>query len=343
MNNLKYLELFDEDISNRFKNNIFESGHCFITSKANPYLVYLALKNIFGNSNWDYSQDDKRQWGWNFRYQDFYIEIYAWKGSTICISIYHHKSDTESEILGKQINALLLKLTEQNYKKVKIKTANAKFKILENAFVTYYKTGENLLSLSKNIHDDVFFDTNKLWDKKDDLLRSAFLMFLSSFEGFMNIVYELYLKVELRVGRIKEKIGREQIDVKLVMMPIYCEGFKTKTIDQTDERFKNYLRLVNLRNDYVHANLIKSLERYLIEEDGYTFIIENEDNLDIPSNINQLEYDHVQKAKAYIDDVVELVIESMKPQTKKTFEKIIRTSDIQIKDDNGIFTPIISV
>ncbi|MEQ7799759.1 hypothetical protein ABDJ41_08080 [Pedobacter sp. ASV1-7] len=339
MNSLKDLEPFNE---NKGKYVEFEDFSCFMTSKATPYLVYLVFKNIFGDSNLDYFQDNKRQWGWIFQYKDFYIKIYAWNGETICISVYHHESVDESKMLGKQINALLLKFSEHNQKKLKIKIANAKFKILENAFVTYYQTGESLLSLSKSIDNGMFFDTDKLWDKRNDLLRSAFLMFLSSFEGFMNIIYELYLKAELRAGRIKEKISREQIDVKLTMMPVYCNGFKTKTIDQSDERFKNYLRLVSLRNDYVHANLIKSLERYSIEEDGYTFIIENEDNLDIPSNINQLEYDHVHKAKGYIDGIVELVVESMKPKTKKIFEEIIYLNDIQIKDDNGIFTPVIS-
>jgi hypothetical protein len=35
---------------------------------------------------------------------------------------------------------------------------------------------------------------------------------------------------------------------------------KEKTINHEDDRFRNYMRLINLRNDYIHANLIRALE-----------------------------------------------------------------------------------
>jgi len=99
------------------------------------------------------------------------------------------------------------------------------------------------------------------------------------------------------------------------------------------------LRLVNLRNDYVHANLIKSLERYIVSEDKYTFIIENEENSDIPTNITQLEFKHVELAQKTIDDVVELVFEAMEPKTKREFKRIIYDSQIEVEDEDGILIP----
>lgn len=123
------------------------------------------------------------------------------------------------------------------------------------------------------------------------------------------------------------------------MAPIYCDGFKVKTINNTDERFSRYLKLVNLRNDYVHANLIKSLERYVIIEDGYTFILENHENSEIPTNINQLELEHVELAKKTIDDIVELVFESMDPKTRKEFKNIIFNEEIEVEEDDGILIP----
>jgi hypothetical protein len=164
-------------------------------------------------------------------------------------------------------------------------------------------------------------------------------MFLSSFEGFLNIMYELYLKAELRIDRIYERISREQIDIRLRIAPTYCDGFKAKIINYEDERFKAYLKLVNLRNDYVHANLIKSLERYIIVEDDYTFIIENEETNEVPSNINELELKHVELAKNIIDQIIELVFESMETKTKREFKKLIYNQEIEMLEEDGTLMP----
>lgn len=224
--------------------------------------------------------------------------------------------------------------------------------------MSYYSIAKNLLDVASSIekitinnstqifHEHQNKTTNQLslnfelWHKKDDLYRSAFLMFLSSFEGFFNILYELYLKAELRTDRIYDRISREQIDIKLRIAPIYCNGFNDKTINNEDSRFKDYLRLVNLRNDYVHANLIKSLERYVVEQDDFTFIIENEESSEIPSNINKLELKHVELAQSIIDGIIELIFESMKPKTKKEFKKLIYMREIEMFEDDSILKPI---
>jgi hypothetical protein len=345
LKNLKELELFNERIPTKEGEHMFDRDY-LVKLDISPYLIYSILKENFGASNSDFFDDDKTQWQWLFKYKDFYIEIYDWKLLSTSIGIYHEGSDQiQSEKLGNEINALLAKIAQQKKSVLKTKAKNCKHKLLENPFVIYYSTADNLLSVAKTIdelikiHSEISIDTFDLWEKKSDLYRSAFLMLLSSFEGFLNILYELYLKTELRTDRLYERISREQVDIKLRIAPIYCDGFKTKTINHEDERFKNYLRLVNLRNDYVHANLIKSLERYIISEDKHTFIIENEENSDIPTNITQLELKHVELAQKCIDDVVELVFEAMEPKTKREFKRIIYDSEIEFEDDEGILIP----
>ena len=353
MKRLNELILFNEDIPTI-------TGNYLLQTEISPYLVYVVLKEIFGPPNGDFFDEDKSQWQWVFSYKDFHIEIYDWKLLSSSIAIYHQASDKEkSQQLANNINDLLNKSALKKRSKVKSSIGNSKHKLLENPFVTYYTTAENLLELLKVIDEliksrslslinnlvkettDPFDNALYLWDKMDSLYRSAFLMFLSSFEGFLNILYELYLKAELRTDRLYERISREQVDIKLRIAPIYCEGFKTKTINHQDHRFKKYLHLVNLRNNYIHANLIKSLERYIVEEDNHTFIIKNEENLDIPSNINELELKHVELAKKYIDDIVELVFESMETKTRREFKSIIFEREIEVEDEDGILIPIL--
>lgn len=345
MKYLKDLILHNEEIP--IKKSGLEFNRDFLAKPdINPYLVYKVLKELFGNPNAnDQIDEDKMQWQWNFKYKNFFIEIYDWRLTSISIGIYHRDSDQiKSKSIAENLSQILSKQIQQKKAFLKTIAKTSKHKILENPFVTYYSTADNLLSIASQLDTVIIaaHDRNleiELWDKREDLFRSAFLMLLSSFEGFLNILYELYLKVDLRNDRLYDRISREQIDIKLRIAPIYCDGFKTKTINHEDERFKRYLKLVNLRNDFVHANLNKSLERYVVMEDNHTFIIENEDNSEIPTNINRLQHSHIELAKEIIDDVIELVLESMETKTKREFERIIYDAEIEVLDDDGILIP----
>jgi hypothetical protein len=357
LKNLNELQLYYGDLPTKGEKNVFSRDH-LLKPNISPYLVYLILKELFGEPNGEFFDDSKSQWQWLFTYEDFYIEIYDWKLTSTSIGIYHELSDKmKSEELAKTINKLLLKASQQKNTKLKMVVKEAKHKILQNPFVTYYSTAENLLSLTSLIEETItatfkrFSEVDKnrippwmegfyLWERQNDLYRSAFLMFLSSFEGFLNILYELCLKPELRSDRLYDKIFREQIDIKLRLLPVYCNGFNVRTVSNTDERFKNYMRLVNLRNDFVHANLIKSLERYVLNEDNKVFIIENEETSEIPTDIELLGKQDILLAKKYIDDIIELVFESMNLKTRKKFKKIIYQREIQVRDFDGVFIPL---
>jgi len=239
--NLNELELFDGDIPIRFHNNEFNRSY-LTHPEIDPYLVYIVLKDTFKIAPKLNEDEEKIQWTWCFKYQDFYIEIYDWRLYSSSIGVYHTGNDNDkSQKLGDEICKLLNKAGQQ---KKSIKAAKAKFskhRILENPFKTYYKIAENLiagygimnkLAISRL---ELPFDKSDIWEQQSALYQSAFLMFLSSFEGFLNILYELYLKRELRNDRLYERISREQIDVKLRIAPIYCDGFKTKVINHEEE------------------------------------------------------------------------------------------------------------
>jgi hypothetical protein len=312
----------------------------------NPYLIYITLKDLFGKPNGTFDED-KSQWNWEFIYRDFFIEIYEWKLYSTSIGIYHlHSNENESKDLAIKINSLLEIETLKRKSRTKAAIAKASDRILENTFLIYYTNATNLLEIAEYLDssfNEAWRNPSKkrgekkkfeiladLWFKRNDLYRSAFLMFLSSFEGFLNIYYELYLKHELRSERITDKISREQVDVKLRMLPVYCNGFNVTLINHEDERFKAYLRLVNLRNDFIHANLTKSSESYFIEEDNISFILEHEENREIPSNISKLSLEHIKIAKLTIDNILNLVFESMKSNSKKKFKEIMSEETISI-------------
>jgi len=276
---------------------------------------------------------------------------------SVSVAVYHKTEDIAiSEKVATTIMVLMEKEAPRYKAKLKLLAKESTHKLVQNPYITYYRTAENLLELSKLLDKPIKIRDSErspsvepivddlqeyfiFWDKRNDVYRSAFLMYLASFEGFLNILYELYTRTDLRSSRLFERISREQVDVKLRMAPVYCDGFKVRIIDHEDKRFKNFLRLVNLRNDYVHANLVKTHERYIIEEDDFTFIVENEEPGETPTDINQLDLSHIELAKLYIDELVDMVIESLDPKTKREFKNFIFNEEIEVESFEGYLIP----
>ena len=350
MKSITELKIFSGQIPVKERDYLIKLG-------VSPYLIFSVLKNNFGLSlNKDYD-DDKSQWSYLFTYADYYIHIYDWKTYTTSVAVYHKEIPNKigSEKVAKCVEQLLLKNAEQlkhNLKKL-AKTSN--HKILENPFFSYFTTAESIYDLAKSLakkaeeeifkrFEETLFNNScisneiLIEDRSSELYRAAFLMYLSSFEGFLNLTYEFYLKPELRTDRILEKVAREQIDLKLALLPTYCSGFKEKTINREDERFKKYFKLVNLRNDFVHANIVKTHERYIIKEDNYIFILENEDASLIPMNINNLNDEHISQTRNIIKDIVNLVLESMTNRQRNSFERVLYDEIIEVINNDNKFT-----
>ena len=157
----------------------------------------------------------------------------------------------------------------------------------------------------------------------------------------MNLIYELYVKPDLRDERIFDRLSREQIDVKVRLAPVYCDGFKSKTIDNHSETFKKFHSIVNLRNDFIHANLTKPMRLPIVTESDFSFIVPPEilDKNGFPRSIDGLTPDSIETVKKSIDDMVSLLANSMEPKFRHEFNKILDQEYITIFMDDGV--PII--
>ena len=154
----------------------------------------------------------------------------------------------------------------------------------------------------------------------------------------MNLVYEIYLKAELREDRIVDRLAREQIDVNLRLAPIYCDCFAGKPIDHTTAAFRNFHRLVNARNDFIHANVTKSMRTAVVYHDDFTFLLSPDDARDgiVPNLINELGIEELQKIKAAVDDILSQVLANMKPRYRREFEEVMYEEYINIEYEDGI-------
>ncbi len=153
----------------------------------------------------------------------------------------------------------------------------------------------------------------------------------------MNLLYELYLNPALRDDRIADRLGREQIDVKIRLAPIYCECFAQQTFDHTTEEFKKFHTLANLRNDFIHANLTPPMKRPMVQQDNFIFVVDSDarDKYGLPVSASDLSPADIAAVQATIDGIVDQVLASMRPRYRHEFTAVTENLFSQITTDEG--------
>ncbi len=185
-------------------------------------------------------------------------------------------------------------------------------KIMDNPFHIYITQAQTLL---QTLTDDTPYASTV-----------PFFLLWAAMEGFVNIVYELYLDEAYRKDkRILEQLKRRNLETKLRMAPAFCHGFVVKVIPFGDE-MRQFKDIVALRNELVHANLNSSMIGFERQLDSYIFV-------DAPKGIRT----YYEKAGAStllnkstlstmfetVENVVELVLQSMDVRYRRELEKVL--------------------
>ena len=159
------------------------------------------------------------------------------------------------------------------------------------------------------------------------------MQLFSAFEGFLNLVYDVYLKPELRGDRIADRISREQIDVKLRLAPIYCDCFLGKPIDHTTDAFRNFLRVVAKRNDFIHANITKSMKTSVINYEETEFYVPADGS---EVRMSTRDIDDVKDMTRTIDEIIEQVLAAMAPRYRREFRSVMSDEFIYVEYENEV-------
>jgi uncharacterized tellurite resistance protein B-like protein len=324
-----------------------------------PLSAYHTLKELFGSPNSEWFDEGKSQWAYYLRVPGAYLDVYDWKLYSWSIAVYEdsalenakqeyssnddqgapnqeivssiskafEKGDKrKAEKIGNEFLSFLRKHIPKSNSKIKKAEAEATKFVLQNPFTLYYQSAASLLERAS----DPVISTS-------DYYRSAFFLFIAAFEGLLNLIYELYLKVDLRDGRIYDRLSREQIDIKVRLAPLYCDCFSGKSFDHTSEVFKQFHSIVNLRNDFIHANLTKPMKRAIVIEDGHIFIVEqsSRDKNGLPKSIDTLTEEDLKLIKDNINQMIDMLAEIMKPRFRREFRSILEEDYIQIIIEEG--------
>ena len=185
-------------------------------------------------------------------------------------------------------------------------------KIMDNPFHIYMTQAQNLLKT--------------LPEESPYAGTAPFFLLWAALEGFVNMVYELYLDDAYRHDkRILGQLKRRNLETKLRMAPAFCHGFSLKVLPFAEEmvQFKD---VVALRNELIHANLNSSMIGHEKELDGYIFV-------DAPKGI-RAEYESATGSALLsketltamfeaVENVVELVLQAMDVRYRQELEKVL--------------------
>ncbi|MCI5131375.1 MAG: hypothetical protein D3904_07575 [Candidatus Electrothrix sp. EH2] len=338
------LTLADENFIDEYSNGdgTFKRDFLIKPKSLSPYQVYKTFKEEFGPPNSKILDAPKIQWQYTLQSPDAYFEIYDWKMFTWSIGVYLKKGVTGSaeDVANKLIRSIENQTSRYN-SIIKKKLKNPDGIVIENPFVTYRETANSIYSLQKELKESKQNEDEKIdlegYMRHYDLCRAGFIMYLSSVEGFINLVYEIYLRKELREKRIYDRIYREQIDLKLRLAPVYCECFREDVLYSNSEAFKEFHSLAQLRNDFVHANLTKPMMNPVVYEDGIEFVIDSDSTtaIGIPNNFSEFESCHVLRAKEITQNLIDYVIHAMAPRYRREFEYVMDQELINVEYEDG--------
>lgn len=74
-------------------------------------------------------------------------------------------------------------------------------------------------------------------------------------ESFINLIIFILAKKQIKSDiRLYEDLIRKNIDIRIKSLPLYCDGFN-KDIKRNAEEFKQFITLMNYRNELLHGNV----------------------------------------------------------------------------------------
>lgn len=160
-------------------------------------------------------------------------------------------------------------------------------------------------------------------------------------EALVNMLIFLLLKKDIKEDkRLLESVFRTQIDIRIKTMHLNCIGLKGP-YDQNDNRFKNYLRIMNKRNDFLHGNIMPAVNCFEhVYFDGKIPIFENERDITVEfmkQKLFQIDDSTIDKEYSDIKAFEEFMVDNVEKGLKPEIISALESSDLGFnKKDNHV-------
>jgi hypothetical protein len=225
-----------------------------------------------------------------------------------------------------------------------------KLYLLFNVYLSNYLSGEAILDIAES--QEAFLKTEALKydartsDYTDENKRkhidrslltcgtyfcSAITYFFMALEGFINLVFHVFLKNNLRDNdfNIEQRFDLEQ---KLRLMASLCNGFKEDS-GLSSTIFSKFKTLKKYRNSLFHSKVEESLKSLVFVEDGfvYTYNIDQHKDRFFSLLKPDISINDVIEVKKIVDEIVHNTLNLMDGDTKiQTREYILKDPAIRV-------------
>lgn len=210
--------------------------------------------------------------------------------------------------------------------KVRDAQKEARLLSMPNIYRLYFEGAHQLYELLSSLEDS---------EKIGSLLRAQFFLLIASFEGFLNLMYELYLDPTIRNDKdLYRQIRREPLPYKVRMAPTRCACFQEqKSLRIRKDYFGPFLYLYDVRNDFIHANLLPHMKSRRVMEGRFEFWAKAKTPMkyDFPRDVTQLRSEHVEFVYEIIEKMVDYLLSEMKPRYRREFSEALERTEILVE------------
>jgi hypothetical protein len=184
-------------------------------SSLSPLEAYLGLKALFGEPNREYVDETAQQWVFLIKTEDAQIEVNDWKLESWSIHVYDQNNDVgRSEDLIKELEKQIIHASVKHRSLLSDLLKSPAGHVIENPYALYYRTAQELIEIAEKLHAKDGTPSSTApglgdWSTHYTICRAALFNLIATVEGLLNLMYELYLKAELRDDRIADRVAGE--------------------------------------------------------------------------------------------------------------------------------------
>ena len=294
-------------------------------------IIFKVMYETFGPPNGE--AGEKSTWEWIIFTPAGLLSVYDYKGSW-SIGYRGVNIEPSKELIAEAIalwNALIKEAQKVHISKKQIKKSKIGGAIL-NPYALYCLTTRDLMNKANKIVEEI----KSLQKEKDihkfieainkscmvaSLYRAAFMTTFLSLEGFINLVYTLFLKERYRNDIYEKRLRNELLPIKILEMDVYCHSFNHPPLKKEDELFAAIQHFINIRNFFLHANISDAMEAHLVKLDKYLVVTRGkvEEKYGITSDIRNLTNAHIIRANKLVRKFVVKVLQAMVEKVRYPF------------------------
>jgi hypothetical protein len=302
-----------------------------------PTEVYMVMHQAFGPPNSRWFDPSKTRWEWIVYTPDGLLAIYDWKEGLWSIGYRGVTTTRPSDALITQADAI----------RAAIATAVSKITVTAKERRAGHIAGQvrNPYALFSNIADGLmeqaeeyvrlilsYDEGSEDWTqwhyaqaRVGQLFSSALVNVILSMEGFVNLVYMLFLRDRYRGLEIYERrLRNEMLPVKVLEMDMYCHSFDRSPLAGNKDLLDAISHLIEVRNLIIHANVSDAMHQRVIMKGGYPLRIRNRPSskFGIPIDVAHVTNKHVVQADMLVDKLIVSVIKAMSRKVRRDFATV---------------------